>query len=146
TTTTTKTTTTTSGNSNLPYDAETVEFINEVVRLTNEFRAENGVAPLTLDTKLVSSAMVRADEITEYWSHTRPDGRKFSTAIKEAGASYSSCGENIAAGQSTPAEVVEAWKNSTLGHREAMLNASYTRIGVGYVYASGNYWVQHFAG
>lgn len=151
---TTTTTTTANGNTNLPYDAHTVEFMNEVLRLTNEFRAENGVAPLTLDVNLTAVSMLRANELTEVFSHTRPDGSSCYTAFDEAGFSlgtkYSARGENIAAGQATPEAVVEAWKNSTQGHREAMLNSKYTKLGVGYVYDSSDpykhYWVQSFLG
>jgi uncharacterized protein YkwD len=64
--------------------------------------------------------------------------------IKAFGISYRSAGENIAKGQSTPAQVVEAWWNSS-GHRANILNSSYTQIGVGYV-ADGKYWVQMFIG
>ncbi|MBQ4096515.1 MAG: SH3 domain-containing protein [Oscillospiraceae bacterium] len=142
------------GNTSLPYDAHTVEFMNEVLRLTNEFRAENGVAPLTLDVNLTAVSMLRANELTEVFSHTRPDGSSCYTAFDAAGFSlgtkYFARGENIAAGQATPEEVVEAWKNSTQGHREAMLNSKYTKLGVGYVYDSSDpykhYWVQSFIG
>ena len=64
--------------------------------------------------------------------------------IKNFGISYKSAAENIAKGQSTPQEVVNAWMNSS-GHRANILNASYSKIGVGYV-ASGNYWTQMFIG
>ena len=50
--------------------------------------------------------------------------------------------ENIAQGQRTPEEVVQAWMNSA-GHRANILNNGFTHIGVGYV-ESGNYWTQQF--
>ena len=64
--------------------------------------------------------------------------------MKSFGISYRAAGENIAKGQTTPAAVVNAWWNSA-GHRQNMLNASYTQIGVGYV-ADGKYWTQMFIG
>lgn len=60
-----------------------------------------------------------------------------------------SAGENIAAGQSSPQEVVEDWMNSP-GHRANILDESYTALGVGYYYNSSglyrSYWVQLFIG
>ena len=64
--------------------------------------------------------------------------------MKKFGITYKSAGENIAMGQKTPKEVVQAWMNSE-GHRANILNGSYTHIGVGYV-ANGNYWTQEFIG
>ncbi|MFP3338704.1 CAP domain-containing protein, partial [Micrococcus sp. SIMBA_131] len=59
--------------------------------------------------------------------------------------SYRSAGENIAAGQATPEEVVKAWMNSE-GHRKNILNPGYTEIGVGYISGGsyGHYWTQMF--
>ncbi len=55
-------------------------------------------------------------------------------------------GENIAMGQRTPQEVMNAWMNSK-GHRENILNASFDTIGVGYYEENGvYYWVQLFIG
>lgn len=147
--TTTTTTTTTSSGVKLPYDATTNAFINEVLRLTNEFRAENGVEPLELDLDLTAVAMVRADEITELFSHTRPDGTSWSTAFDEGGFTLGgNCGgraENIAYGYSSAAAVVEAWKNSS-GHRANMLKSSFNVIGIGFVNDGGvYYWTQEFA-
>ena len=62
--------------------------------------------------------------------------------IKNFGISYKSAAENIAKGQRTPQAVLNAWMNSS-GHRANILNASYTKIGVGYV-QSGNLWTQMF--
>ena len=64
--------------------------------------------------------------------------------MRSFGLSYRTAGENIAMGYRTPQEVVNAWMNSS-GHRANILNASYKRIGVGYV-SQGNYWTQMFIG
>lgn len=62
--------------------------------------------------------------------------------------SYYTCGENIATGQKTPAAVVNDWKNSP-GHYANMIDASFTKLGVGYsgtgIGAYGHYWCQLFA-
>ena len=64
--------------------------------------------------------------------------------IKSFGITYRTAGENIAMGYATPQAVVNGWMNSP-GHRANILNASFTRIGVGYV-ADGNHWTQMFIG
>lgn len=120
-------------------------FANEVVRLVNEERAKAGLPALTVDRGAASAAQVRAKEIERFFSHTRPDGSSFNSALTEAGVNFSSAGENIAYGQNSPEKVMEGWMNSS-GHRANILNSSYTSIGVGhYQNASGvNYWTQLF--
>lgn len=120
-------------------------FVQQVVQLVNEERAKVGLAPLTVDTKAANAAQVRAGELTQSFSHTRPDGSSFSTALTQAGASFKGAGENIAYGQTTPEQAMESWMNSS-GHRANILSSSYTSIGVGhYRSASGtDYWTQLF--
>lgn len=117
----------------------------QIVRLVNEERAKAGLSALTVDSGLEAAGLVRAKEIVSDFSHTRPDGTSFSTAIREQNVSFRGAGENIAWGQRSPEEVMDAWMNSP-GHRANILNANFTRIGVGY-YQNGttNYWVQLFA-
>ena len=120
-------------------------FANEVVRLVNEERAKAGLPALTVDRGAASAAQVRANEIERSFSHTRPDGSSFNSALTEAGVNFRGAGENIAYGQNSPEKVMEGWMNSS-GHRANILNSSYTSIGVGhYQNASGvNYWTQLF--
>ena len=129
-----------------PEDDANLSFAKQVVDLVNKERAKAGVSPLTIDTGLESAALVRTKEIQTSFSHTRPNGSSFATAIKEAGVIYRRSGENIAWGQRTPEAVVNAWMNSD-GHRANILNPNFGRIGVGYLTnASGTpYWVQLFA-
>ena len=121
-------------------------YMAQIVRLVNEERAKAGLPALTIDTGLEAAGLVRAKEIVSNFSHTRPDGTSFTTAIREQGVSYRGAGENIAWGQKSPEEVMNAWMNSA-GHRANILNEKFTRIGVGhYQNGSGtNYWVQLFA-
>lgn len=119
--------------------------VAEVLSLVNSERAKAGLAPLTLNEKAVEAAQTRAAEIQTSFSHTRPDGRSFSTALTEAGVTYRASGENIAYGQTSAAQVMNSWMNSS-GHRANILNSGYTEIGIGHVKsASGtDYWVQLF--
>lgn len=110
----------------------------QVLNIVNQRRAENGLSPLTMDKDLLDAAMLRAAEITIKFSHTRPSGQSCDTV------SYKVYGENIAYGYGTPDDVMKAWMNST-GHRENILTADYTSIGVGCFYKNGTYyWVQLF--
>ena len=120
-------------------------YIREVVNLVNAERAKEGLTPLTIDTKVQAAAQVRAKECEQLFSHTRPNGSSFSTALKEQNVSYKSAGENIAWGQKTPKEVVTAWMNSA-GHRANIMNKNFTTIGVGYYENTRgtDYWCQLF--
>lgn len=126
-------------------DSENLSFAKQVVKLVNEERTKVGLKEVTLDTNIEAAALVRAKEIETSFSHTRPDGRNFSTALQEQNVSFKGAGENIAWGQSSPEAVMKAWMNSD-GHRANILNPNYTKIGVGYYQnAKGtNYWTQLF--
>lgn len=121
-------------------------FAARVIELVNEERAREGLKPLTYDAAIEQAALVRAKEIQTSFSHTRPNGTSFVTAMKEAGVSYRRAGENIAWGQKTPEQVVGVWMNSP-SHRANIMNANYGRIGVGHLTNAGgtSYWVQLFA-
>ena len=127
---------------------DTAAWCSRVLEIMNEERANAGLGPLVMDPTLVNVATVRANEIIQSFSHTRPDGRDCFTAYAEQGASYSCAGENIAAGYSSPEAVMEGWMNSP-GHRANILNGSFGRVGVGLVISDAGgyryYWVQNFA-
>lgn len=120
------------------------EYARRVVDLVNEERAKAGLSEVKLDMDVTAAADVRAREIKQSFSHTRPDGSSFSTVLQQQGVSYRGCGENIAWGQRTPEQVMNGWMNSE-GHRANILNKNYKNIGVGFYQENGvNYWVQLF--
>ena len=133
-------------------DASSVGCSNEgweVLYITNKIRMINGLQPLSVTANMQYAANVRAKEIQTLFDHTRPDGTSCFTALEQAGVSYGSAGENIAAGQTSPQEVIDAWWASD-GHRSNMLGSDYTHLAVGYGF-NGNliykhYWVQMFVG
>jgi len=133
------------GSSSVSASIQSSSAASEVVRLTNSARSQNGYAALVEDGALSEAAAVRAREIARSFSHTRPSGASFSSALSESGVSYLRAGENIASGQKSASEVVNAWMNSP-GHRANILNSSYSRIGSASVNINGTlYWVQLFA-
>ena len=113
-------------------DSNVLNYENEVIRLVNEIRVKNGLSKLTADWELSRVARFKSQDMKDnkYFSHTSPVYGSPFEMIKNFGISYKSAGENIAKGQSTPQNVVNAWMNSS-GHRANILNSSYTRIGVG---------------
>ncbi|MBQ9167614.1 MAG: SafA/ExsA family spore coat assembly protein [Oscillospiraceae bacterium] len=130
---------------NIPVlDSKVTSYEQEVIRLVNEIRAENGLKALTYDWELGRVARFKSQDMKDnnYFSHNSPVYGTPFQMIKNFGISYRSAGENIARGYATPQAVVNGWMNSS-GHRANILNAGYTRIGVGYV-AEGNYWTQMF--
>lgn len=118
----------------------------EVIRLVNVERAKYGLPALKKDQGAASVARVRAKEIVQSFSHTRPNGSPCFTAAKELGVSYKAAGENIAYGYADPQKVVTGWMNSE-GHRRNILSSSFSKIGVG-CYSNGKvlYWSQFFIG
>lgn len=126
-------------------DSSVGTYAARVLELVNAERAKAGVAPLTLDTSAQAAAETRAKEIKSSFSHTRPNGSSFSTALTEAGVTYRASGENIAYGQKSPEAVMNGWMNSS-GHRANILNKNFTSIGIGH-YQDGagvDYWTQLF--
>ncbi|HBJ00567.1 MAG TPA: hypothetical protein DDY89_06285, partial [Lysinibacillus sp.] len=96
------------------------------------------------DDKLMAAAREKSQDMqsNNYFSHTSPTFGSPFDRMKALGIAYKSAGENIAQGQRSPQEVVQAWMDSP-GHRANILNGKFTHIGVGYV-KSGNYWTQQF--
>lgn len=133
---------------NEAYEARVVELVNEV-------RAANGnLPPLRRISALSKSARYHATDLgtDNYFSHDTYD-RNGGALQKVCGAfermrkwySYNAAGENIAAGYSTPEDVMAGWMSSS-GHRQNILDPDFREIGVGYYQGAGEYgvyWVQN---
>lgn len=119
----------------------------QVLKLTNKQRLANGLEPLSEHDPLFEAAYERSYELVSNFDHTRPDGSDCSTILEDYAISWSSMGENIAAGYSSSAAVVDAWMNSE-GHRANILTEEFTHLGVGVYQDSssyyGTYWTQLF--
>ena len=126
-----------SGSSEIDID----EYKNEVLRLVNEERENAGLPDLVPHSTAMEFAQIRAEEISELFSHQRPDGT-FGVY------SHYHFGENIAKGQETPQEVVDDWMSSNT-HRSAIMDTvsnSNNTIGIGVYQDDGGilYWVLEF--
>lgn len=126
------------------------DYAREVYREVNAVRKKRGLSPLGKSRRLGVMAMQRAAEISLYYSHTRPNGREWSTIngaiIRGRPCSYtwSRYGENIARGQASPCAVMTGWMESE-GHRANILSPRYTQAGMGCFERDGVlYWVQIF--
>ena len=117
--------------------------IKEMLSCINKARAEAGVTEISYASDLQELADIRAAEITEKFSHTRPDGSSCFTILSNVG--YWTAGENIAYGNATPTATFNQLWNSE-GHRENMMNADFKECIFGYTKGLDGYpyWVQLF--
>jgi uncharacterized protein YkwD len=120
-----------------PYTESAAE--QAIVNAVNAVRAQNGLAPLTVNSKLVEAAKIHAADMArlDQMAHTLPGVPLPGLADRAnyVGYNYSLLGENIAYGYPDVASVMNGWMNSA-GHRANILGAGYTDIGVGIAYDS----------
>lgn len=119
----------------------------EVFALVNSERAKNGLSALSWADDVAAVARAHSSDMINrgFFSHTNPDGESPFDRLKNNGISYRTAAENIAYGQKTPADVMNAWMNSS-GHRANILNKNVTELGVGAVKNNNGtiYWTQVF--
>ncbi|MCJ7990385.1 SafA/ExsA family spore coat assembly protein [Priestia megaterium] len=131
----------------IPTDKAGSSYEEQVVQLVNQERAKVGLKPLKSNWEVARVARYKSQDMIDknYFSHTSPTYGSPFDMMKKFGITYSTAGENIAAGQATPKEVVNAWMNSD-GHRKNILSSQFTEIGVGYAKGGnyGHYWTQMF--
>lgn len=129
-------------------------YANEVLRLVNIERANAGAAPLVLDEALCNAANMRAIEMDciGVFGHKRPNDHSCFEVYDICNVEWqNACGENIAAGQATPEDVMKSWLSSA-GHKANILSPEYTKMGLGYSNSGcgageySHYWAQEFAG
>lgn len=105
----------------------------DILNKVNAERANLGYEPLTMNQDLLNVASIRAEELKTKYSHTRPDGTKWSTAYKQVGITFTGTkGENLMWGVRTADDFYTAWYNSP-GHYRNMTNPNFTQIGI-YIY------------
>ena len=132
--------------------AQNAAYEQQVVELVNQERAKAGLPPLKRNPDLDYAARYHARDMHDdgYFSHDTYDGSVFVCDTWQRLSNYYPTtgwrGENIAAGYTTPGEVMTGWMNSS-GHKANILNSNYREIGVGYYSGSSgyrHYWVQDF--
>jgi uncharacterized protein YkwD len=119
-----------------------------IVTSANQYRAQSGVGAVSVDQRLTNAAQSHANDMATraVMTHTGAGGTNAGVRINAAGYGWTTYAENVAAGQTTPAEVMSAWMNSP-GHRANILNGSMVNIGVAAaVGANGvTYWAMVLA-
>jgi len=105
---------------------------DEILTWTNYYREQNGLHPLTGNSKLDSAALVKVNDMLarQYFEHVSPSGKDGSDLVKDAGYEYILMGENLAYGNFTDAkDLVDAWMASP-GHRANILKEHFEEIGI----------------
>ena len=140
------------------WDATATEFEEDVLVLVNEARAAGAdcggqvfgpAGPLTMNPALRCAARVHSEDmaVRNFFDHVNPDGDDPFVRMGYAGYTYFTAGENIAAGQQSPAMVMDSWMTSP-GHCSNIMNPDFEDIGVGVFPAEGAayslYWTQTF--
>ena len=113
---------------------------DKILELMNAKRTEAGLKPLTKDNTLVQVARYKSDHMIQYnyFDHVTPQGTKYTDWLQSVGYTYSTAGENIAYNTYDAVELFTQWWNSP-GHRANMMNASFTKVGIGVVQGNGKY-------
>ena len=133
------------------FSAEMSAFESETLELINAFRAETNdcggeihepTFPLKWHPNLDAAAEAHAQYMFDnnILSHEGRDGSTLADRLEIAGYDARAFGENIAEGPATPAEVVEAFKNSP-SHCVVMSSPHFTQVGISKI---GRYWVFDF--
>jgi uncharacterized protein YkwD len=137
-----------------PVAADTAQ---SVLASINSVRAKAGCGPLKLNKALMAAADGHARNMAEqdFFSHKDKSGRGITGRVRNQGYRYGLVAENIAAGQESPNEAVQAWLDSP-GHRKNILNCKFRDTGIAMVYQPDDkplrgqrmslryYWVQVF--
>lgn len=132
---------------NIPNIDDTKAQENEVIRLVNVERAKKGLPALKANWQLSRVARYKSEDMANkgYFSHTSPTYGSPFKMMEDFGIKFTAAGENIAMGQQTARDVMNAWMNSP-GHRNNILSPSFTEIGVGLAKGPNGrlYWTQMF--
>lgn len=101
-----------------------------IISAINAQRAQEGLPELSISKKLSAAAAQRAFELSQSWSHTRPDCTDFSTVLAEFGIEADHCGENLhnCAGSPDAHALVDRWMTRD-SNRNLILSTDFCTIG-----------------
>lgn len=120
-------------------------YVNKTIRQINKERRKYGYSSFDRDPLLMAAAQKRAKELSKKFSHTRPNGTKWTSAISME-YDFKRAAENIARDFATPQQTVDAWMERA-GTKAKIVGKQYKDIGVGvYLGKDGYlYWCAIFA-
>ncbi len=131
-----------------PFKADSPDPVDKSTVLVdmNAYRAEHGLGPLTWNDKLTAGSQTHSDDLAAHGilSHDGTDGSTPSDRAQRAGYSYRMIAENVASGQKTWPEVLQAWKDSP-GHNKNLLNSKATEIGVSLTHEPKTLYINYWA-
>jgi uncharacterized protein YkwD len=128
----------------VPGRAEDSSGKNALITMVNAEREAIDAPSISPIEALEAAAEVRAQEASTVFSHKRPDGSRWYTAIGDQGIVYRFAGECLACGYDTPQAVFDAWMESP-AHKRVLLHPDFQYIGVGYCIRNGvTYWALEF--
>jgi len=104
----------------------------------NAERTDNALTEYSFSSRPSAIASCRANEISRVWSHTRPDGRHYSTVLDDYGYGAGSATELLVyvTGNGDAEEIAGKWLSSD-SHRESLLGG-FSTMGIG-IYRAGGY-------
>lgn len=117
-------------------ESNTTAIRDTIISLINEERAKLGVHSLRRSTAVEEMAQIRAEEVMERPSHTRPNGEPFHTIRKECGYTTSgSIGETICVEHDksidTIAQKIFNGFMRSEPHRELLMRDEFYGVGIG---------------
>jgi hypothetical protein len=120
--------------------------VSELLTLTNQDRAAQGLGPLRWSPELAQAAQSHDERMVQRndLQHQFPDEPDVPTRAGQAGAHFRAVAENIALGPNA-ADIEKQWMHSTM-HRTNILDPEMNIIGIALVHHRGEVWaVEDFA-
>ena len=139
----------TGGSTDAPANENRAAIAAEVIRLTNDARARNGLPALRTNARLMEAARLHAEQMAaaQRSDHTISGARypTMQSRLEAVGYAYLQVAENVAWNQSSAQSVLNSWMDSN-GHRANILDAGLTEMGAAMARSSRGepYWVQVF--
>ncbi|MDO9303202.1 MAG: NBR1-Ig-like domain-containing protein, partial [Anaerolineales bacterium] len=132
------------GTANCSY-SQNAGYVNQIASLINAERANAGLPALTINTQLAAAAQGHAADMAcnNMISHTGSDGSSAYSRILASGYSGSFT-EEIIYGGGGPQAAISWWMSDQI-HRDAILKAKSTEMGVGYAYFSNGAYGDYIA-
>ena len=127
---------------------ESDRMIDQVLQLVNLERADAGLAPVVAEPALQKIADDFACRmiVEDFFGHTDPEnGHGPGDRAVMGKYAFYAIGENLAAGQETPAEAMRVWMESP-AHRDIILDEKWSEVGLSVRFGGefSIYWVQEF--
>jgi len=126
------------------------EYVQQLIDLINQARAEVGRAELTVNPILMSAAQAHSLDMAcnNFFLHSGSDGSWVGDRLTSAGYTNPYYLELLAIG--LPGDAINQWKTHPKAEWELVINSRVTEIGVGYVYSKfssyGGYWTVDMGG